>query len=141
MPTKTLKPNTDLISENGTGQSLIDRLREKSRLRTEVVHVERWDMDVTIRELSSREMRMIREAMDKEFPNGDPDRERVAIHAIAYSCVDPTFSVEDIDLLRGDDMADEPMRTLGNAVLTLNKMGVEGVKSAENSFPPTERQG
>jgi hypothetical protein len=139
MPTKTAahKINEELHSENGNGQSLIDRLREKSRLRTEVVHVERWEMDVTIRELSAKEIQGVQDAARKT-EGGEIDFDRAAKYAIARSCIDPTFTIEDIELLSGDDMSTQPLRQLGGAVMRLNKMGEDGVKQAQKSFPDTE---
>lgn len=123
---------------NGTA-ALVERLKEKSRLRTTVVHIDRWDLDVTIRELSSKEMITLREKARAEANGGEIDIAKIGMYAMAISCVDPPFTAEDIDALQADDMADEPIRQLGNAIIALNKMADAGVKSAESSFPDTEK--
>lgn len=141
MPTKTHTPDTEKLSENGTAQSIIDRLREKSRLRTKSVYVERWEMDVEIRELSPIEAQEMGKALKEEINAADPDYMLALAELISRSCVEPKFSVADLKLLMAGDMSLEPITYLAQAIADLNRFGERGVKSAGNSFPDTEGRG
>lgn len=124
-------------AQNGhvEGSSIVEQLRVRSQLRTEVVkNVPRWNMDVTVRELSAKEVSEIQ----SQFAGGKTvDTMEVTARLLAKALVEPALEYEDILYLL--DGSSEPLDYIAGAIKKLNRIGERGLTETENSFPDTNK--
>ena len=125
----------EAVAQNGhrEGHSIVEQLRERSRLRTEVVKdVPRWGMDATIRELSAKEV----SSLQLQTQERKMDPLEITLRLLSVSLVEPALEYEDLVYLCEGSM--EPLNYIAEAIRALNRIGEEGLRKTENSFPDSE---
>jgi hypothetical protein len=113
-------------------KKLLEQIKQRSRIQQKVVRVPRWDIDVTIRELTFREKR---EAQDAATHDGKIDPIELGVQFISRGAVDPAFTPDEIREMLGDEYSTHPLDWLGSEIQALSKADAGGLKEAENSFP------
>jgi hypothetical protein len=117
-------------------KKLIEQLKAKSRIQQKVVRVPRWEIDVTIRELTFKQKREAQEAATRE--GGKVDSIELGFQMIARGAVEPTFTVAELRDLMSDEYSTYPLDWLLSEVQGLGKLNEGGLAEAEASFPDTE---
>jgi hypothetical protein len=119
---------------NNKGSAVVsfEELMKRSDLQQQVVHVPRWDIDVTITELSVEDIQHLR---DKAAgPDGEFDADKFGVYLLVTSIIAPVrFTIEEMQALAKKSQV--PLLSLVNAITKLNGLGDQGALAAENSFP------
>jgi hypothetical protein len=103
-----------------------EELLRRSDLRQEVIHVPRWDKDVTISELSAAALMDVRR-------KAKGDEEQTALLTLQAALVQPHLTVEQIRELWGK--ASDPLTFILKAIANLNGTSTEAATEIEESFP------
>jgi hypothetical protein len=111
-----------------------DELLRRSQLQTTIIHVDRWGIDVEIREMSMREVESLRaKATDRK---GQLDQSKLARLFVVASCVNPSFTYEQVtDLYEASPV---PLDQIGAAIVSFNNIGEDASVNAEEVFPGAE---
>lgn len=125
---------TNNKSQNGHAPVSFDELLKRSKLQTTTIPVNRWGIDVEIRELSLRELEQLQaKATDRK---GVLDKDKLSRLLVAACCVNPSFTYEQVcDLF---DASPAPINAIGEAIQDFNNMGEDAPLKAEEAFPGSE---
>ena len=122
--------------------SLREKIKGLQDLRTEVVHVPEWDVDIEVRSMTVRERAHMMTAYTDAKGNLSID-EAYPFMTVAC-CYDPAtgeklFSNEDMDWLRDKNSSAIELLTL--KAMELSGLGAGSVEQAEKNSPKTQRKG
>ncbi len=123
-------------SNNGHSPAPVsfDELLRRSQLQTTSVHVDRWGIDIEIRELSLRELETLRaKATDRK---GVVDSDKLSRLLVAACCVNPSFTYDQVSDLF--DASPAPINAIGQAIQDFNNLGEDASVKAEEVFPAAE---
>jgi hypothetical protein len=111
--------------------SLKDEILALDDLRTEVVHVDEWDRDVTIRQLPNAEMDEFTEACLRQKEGSSVRITGLKARLVAKSVVEGgerVFSDDDVEALQGKSAG--AINALFEAAQKLNNMSAEETEEA-----------
>jgi hypothetical protein len=131
-----MEGHTNMGKASNSGPLDFERLLELSDLRTETVaSVPRWGIDVDVMELSAEAVIKARQAAtDKK--SGEIDGTALMKALLVDSCVNPRFTREQVEALF--QKSKEPLDAIYDVIVSLNGLGGDSAKEAEESFPVTE---